>query len=265
MKSAAGVFRSSSDALRAVDRLNAIGIPYDRINLLAPYDSLREIERVPTTEAERRGVGTAVGALVGGVTGAALGPIGAAFLSVTLPGIGSVAAAGMYAAALLGAGGAIAGAAAGGALEEATSQGLPRDELYVYEDALRQGRSVVIALADGEEQVEAARQVLAESGAESIDAARKHWWLGIRDVEAAHYDAPGRDFGPDEETYRRGFEAALSRDLRGLSYEAARIELRRRYPDLWETEPFERGYRRGVDYDRRMREQPQEEPELRCR
>ena len=41
--------------------------------------------------------------------------------------------------------------------------------MFVYEDALRQGRSVVIELSDEEEQAELARAVFSETGAESID------------------------------------------------------------------------------------------------
>src|SRR4029434_2882867 len=153
-------------------------------------------------ETEQPGMGKAIGAVVGGVTGAALGPIGLAFVSLLVPGVGAVAAAGLYAAALLGVGGAAAGAAVGGTLEDSMSDGLPKDALFVYEDALRRGRTVVIALAKDDEQAEAARTALEEVGAESIDAARKQWWIGLRDAEAEHYSAGERDFTADEAAYR---------------------------------------------------------------
>ena len=41
----------------------------------------------------------------------------------------------------------MAGAVAGGALEDGLAHGLPKDELYLYEDALRKGHSVVFAFA----------------------------------------------------------------------------------------------------------------------
>ncbi len=51
---------------------------------------------------------------------------------------------GLLGAAILGAAGATVGATAGDKMEKSATQGLPEDEIFVYEDALRQGRSVVI-------------------------------------------------------------------------------------------------------------------------
>jgi len=56
--------------------------------------------------------------------------------------------------AALGTGGAIGGAALGDALDEGMTEGLPKDELFIYEDALRQGRSVVIAFVHPGRQVD---------------------------------------------------------------------------------------------------------------
>jgi hypothetical protein len=142
-------------------------------------------------------------------------------------------------------GGAIGGAVAGESLENAVSQGLPKDELFIYEDALRKGRAVVIALAEDAEQADAAREVLIQAGAESLDAAREEWWVGLRDAEEEAYSVPGRSFKLDEPHYRQGFEAALQRGLRGQAYEEVREELRRRYPEFYEEEAFRRGYERG--------------------
>ena len=54
-----------------------------------------------------------------------------------------------------------AGAVAGSALEEALSNGLPKDELYVYKDALRRGRTVLVVLIEDTDQATTARAVLA--------------------------------------------------------------------------------------------------------
>jgi len=59
--------------------------------------------------------------------------------------------------------------------ENALSDGLPKDEFVVYEDALRQGRTVLIALTEDATQAEAARAALGQAGAESLDAARDTW------------------------------------------------------------------------------------------
>src|SRR5438045_2869900 len=84
--------------------------------------------------------------------------------------------------------------------------GIPGDELYVYEDALRRGRSVVMAFTDNEKVAESARVALKRAGAESVDAAREEWWIGLRDAESEHYLAQGGDFKTDEAKYRLGFE-----------------------------------------------------------
>jgi len=94
-------------------------------------------------------------------------------------------------------------------LEEDSTAGLPADELFVYKDALRQGRSVLFVQARDDHEATLARETLAEAGAESIDAAREAWWIGLRSAEQEHYHALGGDFAQDEQAYRRGFEAAL--------------------------------------------------------
>jgi hypothetical protein len=179
--------------------------------------------------------------------------IGAALASLLVPGVGPVIAAGVIGAALLGAGGAAAGAAAGSAMEESV-EGLPHDELYVYEDALRQGRTVIIAMTDDGAQAEGARNILAQAGAESIDAARESWWVGLRDAEEEDYTGQGRDFKTDEPIYRRGFEAALHPQLRGASYDESAERLRERYSDAYEHDAFRRGYERGQSYHQNLRE-----------
>jgi hypothetical protein len=116
---------------------------------------------------------------------------------------------------------------------------------------LREGRSVVVAAADRDEQIEAARRALEESGAESLDAAREKWWIGIREVEERSYPAPG-EFRDVEQTFRRGFAAALNPDLRDKSYAQAAASLNKTYPADYEQEAFRRGFERGQDYYRRF-------------
>lgn len=254
MRTATGVFKSLDAAQRAITLLRAIGISDEKINLLVPGTVLNVPATVPTSDAEQTGMGKAVGGLVGGVSGAALGSLGATVISLAVPGVGTVAAVGFFAAALLATGGAVAGAAMGGALEKSLSEGLPRDELFVYEDALRQGRTVVIVLAADEKQSAAAREVMSQAGAESLDAARKKWWVGLRDAEKESYSAERRDFAKDESAYESGFIAALHPELRGRSYEEAKESLRKRHLELHDQESFRHGYNRGRDYDRAMRE-----------
>ena len=256
MRTTAGIFKARADAVRAVENLRSIGIADERISLLTPGTSDEELDAtVPTTETEQPGMGKAIGGAVGGAMGVAGGvSLGAAAASLFVPGIGPVLAAGIIGAALLGAGGAAAGAAAGGALEDSVAAGLPHDELYVYEDALRKGRTVVIVVGEDEEQAEAARGVMAQAGAESLDAARESWWIGLRDAEEEEYTGQGRDFKKDEMLYRRGFEASLHPTARGSSYDTAAENLRKRYSDVYQEEAFRRGYERGQAYHASLRE-----------
>jgi hypothetical protein len=255
MSTVAGIFKSRSDAERAAENLRSAGFAGETINLLTPGTTDEELEAaVPTTETEGPGMGGAMGGAVGAAMGSAGGAtIGAALASLLVPGVGPVLAAGVIGAALFGIGGAAAGAAAGSKLEESI-EGLPHDELFVYEDALRKGRSVIIVVTDDDTQSETARNVLAQSGAESIDAAREDWWIGLRDAEEAEYTGQGRDFKQDEPVYRRGFEAAQHPSLRGRSLDEAADSLRERYSDAYEAEPFRRGYERGRTYQQSLRE-----------
>lgn len=236
-----GTFTEHAAAERAARALMALGIPGERLTVLTPGQADRARAEMPTTESEPPGVGRALGGVVGGAAGAAGGIQAGVLTSLVVPGVGPVVALGLVGAAIFGA----AGAAVGQALDDASRAGLPKDEVFLYEAALRQGRSVVIALPADAAQAEAGRDALAAAGAESLDAARERWWIGLRDAEAADYGARGGEFTRDELDYRRGFEAALSAGRGGRAYGEIVEELRARYPDAYAREAFRRGYERG--------------------
>ncbi|CAN5813746.1 hypothetical protein BH20ACI3_BH20ACI3_31720 [soil metagenome] len=256
MEAIAGIFDSRSDAERAVYGLRSAGIATDRIAFLTPGTSDEKVESaVPTTDTEQPGMGKAMGGAVGGAMGVAGGAsLGAAAASLLVPGVGPVLAAGIIGAAILGLGGAATGAVAGAAMENELATGLSRDELYLYEDALRQGRSIVVAYAEDENADERVHNVLAQAGAESIDAARESWWLGLRDAEEEHYQTQGEDFQHAEVSYRRGFEAALNPKRRGKSYEETASELKEAYRESGTDDAFRRGYERGQHYQKAIKE-----------
>jgi hypothetical protein len=192
MKSVAGVFTSASAAERAAARLVAIGVPRSKVRQLTPTTPERQIHSaVPISETEQAGMGKAIGALLGFVVAAmiAIGVIGS-----MRGGTGLFTPAALLGAAVIGFAGAVAGAFAGGALENRMSTGLPKDEIYVYEKALREGRSVVFAFVADKEQEEAARGALKEAGAESLDAGDESWRVGISPA-ATHPRAQGRRAG----------------------------------------------------------------------
>lgn len=249
MRTVAGVFRTFESAQRGVETLIRAGIPRDQVNLFSPRSSANDIHAVPTSDTEQPGVGGAIGAVLGGGLGMAGGfELGAAATALFLPGVGPVIAIGLTAAALLGVGGAVGGATLGNAADRGTTEGVPSDEIFFYEDALRQGRSVVLVLAQNYSEEERAEGALAHAGAESLDAARQDFWLGIRGVEEEHYRAAGHNFEADQQVYRAGFEAALRRECRGESASDVSDCLKWWYPDTWDSEPFRRGYQRGQEY-----------------
>lgn len=247
METVVGIFTTRSAAERAARQLRSREVPLDHIHLLLPETADSDLNALPIDEAEAPGVGKAIGGVVGGAAGATAGlGLGAAAASLLVPGVGAVTAIGLAAAALLGAGGVIGGAKAGEAFEEKTEQGLPKDEIYLYRDALARGHSIVFVMADSEEETARTREILEAAGAESLDAAREKWWIGIREPEKEHYEETGGQFAEDEVHYRRGFVSALHPDSHGKPYMQMPSALRGRYPDSYGTEAFRRGYERGA-------------------
>jgi hypothetical protein len=257
MESVVGILKSPREAERVVQGLKSIGIENSQINVLTPEANHDDVSEIPTTETEQPGTAAAMGGVVGGAIGAAGGlSMGAAMASLFVPGVGPVLAIGLAAGAILGAGGAVGGAVAGKALEDSIATGLPIDELFVYEDALRQGRTIVIAFLE-DALVDRAREIMRDAGAESVDAARENWWVGLRDDELVAYSNNGDDFKKDETSYRHGFESALHPKLGRKPYAEAANYLRSEYPDEYADEAFRRGYRRGYFHYRELRTERQ--------
>jgi hypothetical protein len=244
METVAGIFDSRGDAERAFSQL-AENTKLDRENLLllTPDSPPAKIDKIPTDEGEQPGMGSALGSVVGGAVGLATGAV---LSNLVLPGIGPILTVTLSAGS--GLGGALIGAAGGSAAERALSTGLPKDEVFFYEDALRHRRSLVIAMADSEDNATSARFVMERNRAESIDAAREKWWIGIRDDEAKEYSRAAGDVSAQERVYRAGFEAALDPALRNKSFAEAESRLRGKFPDLTSQEMFRRGYERGRQY-----------------
>jgi len=252
MKTVAGVFKSHRDAARAAGDLAGAGFSRGQINLFFPESAEVKVHSIPTSDTEQPGVAGAIG----GAVGAALGLAGGFELmgaTALIPGVGPVVAVGIAGAALFGLAGAAVGSAVGTAVDEGATEGVPSDELFFYEDALRQGRSLVIVLADGDHEARRARDIIAHHGAESLDAARHAWWIGLRDVEAEHYRALGHNFEHDQEVYRAGFEAALRKECRGQDVDSTSDCLKWWYPDVWDTEPFRGATRAAVSIGAKSR------------
>lgn len=245
MEAVTGVFKSRQDAETVVDQLRSLGIPEKRIGVLSPGAAPERLEAgVPVTDSEDPGMGKAMGAAVGAGMGAASGAtLGLAAASLAVPGIGPVIAFGMVGAALLGVVGAAAGSAVGDTVEEELGEGIPHEDVFLYEDALRHGYSIVIAYADEGEQSDRAEEVINNAGAEDLDTMRENWWQELRDDERAHY---GESFDQDEPSYRRGYQAALHPKRRGKAYSDVEDELRTAYTGTVLDRPFQTGYERGL-------------------
>ena len=256
MEVVTGVFESRDNAEKAISQLRSLGIPDQRIGIITPGSgSADTIEKgVPVTDTEDPGMGRAMGAAVGGAMGAAGGAtLGLAVATLAIPGIGPVIAFGMVGAALLGMVGAAAGSAVGDTVEEELGEGIPHEDVYIYEDLLRRGNTVVVAYAEDDDQEDRAIEVLDQAGAEDIETLRERWWDEVKEEERTHY---GADFDRDENSYRRGYTAALHPRRRGKIYTDVEDELRTAYAGTTLDRPFQTGYERGQAYHRRGVENP---------
>jgi hypothetical protein len=256
MEVIARVFDNYNNALEAVGRLREIGINERRLALLAAGHATKgTATSLPVSDSENPGTGTAMGAAVGGAMGAAGGAtLGLAAATLLVPGVGPVLAFGLIGAALLGGTGAVVGAKVGDTIEEELGEGFPHEEIYLFEDALRHGKSVVVAYATEGTQADEARDIMTKLGSVSLDSLREAWWAEQRDREWTDYQSNGRDFPHDELSYRRGFEAAFHPLRRGKSYSAVESDLKEAYGDVALDSAFRRGYERGVAHQNSLTE-----------
>ena len=254
MIAVAGIFSDREALELGLQALRAHNIGDDRVVVLLPGSADEYVEQtVPIINSDEPGtvqkIASSAGRGVGIVGGIMLGgALGGAFL----PGVGAVLTAGVLAAALLGTAGAAFGAAAGNAIDEKAAENLRHDELHLYEAALRQGRSVVIAILPDNLVAQSVRQAWANAGAESVEEARETWWRELRSAEEAAYTSEGRDFALDEDLFRRGFEAALHPRFRGLTFLEAGNLLQTYFAQERQTDAFRRGYERGRLYHQQL-------------
>jgi hypothetical protein len=173
MYSAVGIFATGEQAEAALIKVRKVGIAESSIIFLTGGKSENQLDQIPTTDAERDGMGPAMGAVMGGAVGASTGlTLGSVLASLMVPGVGPIMAAGLGAAALLGVGGAVAGGEIGNTAEKRLDIGVPRDDVAFYRELLKRGRSLVIVNTDDEDRYAKAKDVIAQSGGEDVDAAR---------------------------------------------------------------------------------------------
>lgn len=150
MKAIIGLFSEMDEAETAVARFKQAGFAEKEIGVMARgYLVKEQLPHDPTTAdvAEKAGIGVAVGATAGGLLG-----LLAAGVSLTLPVLGPILAAGSLAPIL---GGAAAGAVYGGALGLFLGLDVPEREAQFYVDKLAAGAIMVIVNAEEERAAEA--------------------------------------------------------------------------------------------------------------
>jgi hypothetical protein len=174
MQSIVGIFASRATAEAAVRGLLATPLPPQSITLLSGSTGTAQVSGLPVSDAERDGMGEAMGGVVGGAVGTGAGlSLGTAVASLFVPGVGTIFAIGLGAAALLGLGGAAAGATLGEASEHAADIGVPKDDTLLYRELLKRGRSLVIANTDDSQLAARATEIFQRQGSEDIDEARR--------------------------------------------------------------------------------------------
>src|SRR5579859_1903635 len=155
-----GIYKSSTLAERAVDRLAAAGYPHNDISVLLPdTQSSKEFAHEKNTKAPE---GATTGATTGGVVGGTLGLL-AGIGALAIPGLGPFIAAGPIMGALAGLG---VGAAAGGLIGALVGMGIPEYEAKRYEGRVKDGGILVSVHCDDSDWVKRAEDILKRSGAE---------------------------------------------------------------------------------------------------
>ncbi len=182
MQGAIGVFNSRGAAEVAVHHLRE-KVGDEALIFLTPEASPEQISQVPTTEAERPGVGEAITSVVGAAIGSGAGlGLGTVISSLFVPGVGTIFAIGVGAAALLGVTGAAVGASVGKKEEAFLDTGVPRDDIGCYRELLRQGCSLVIAEADTPARLDELRAIMVRDGGRLFEDVRKELQRGCEDV-----------------------------------------------------------------------------------
>lgn len=164
-KSIYAIAISEGQANQILDSLIAAGFSSNDISVLFPdKDSTHQFAHEKHTKAPE---GAVVGASAGGVLGGTLGLL-AGIGALAIPGVGPLIAAGPLLAALSGV---AAGATAGGVAGALVGLGTPELEAKRYENRIAEGNLLISVHAESSEEVERAKEVLKNAGAEDISVA----------------------------------------------------------------------------------------------
>jgi hypothetical protein len=196
------LYDSPTDAQRAVERLEAAGVPHSDISIVANnsdswFNSDKKVDRDRDgvdDRAEAAGTGAGLGAGVGGAAGllAGLGLL-------AIPGLGPVVAAGWLAATAVGA---AAGAATGGIVGALTQAGVSESDAHSYAEGVRRGGTLVSAR-------------VGEADRDRLDALLNESAVNLRDRSAAWQKTGWKAFDPSSKPFGAD-EVRKERDLYGV-------------------------------------------------
>lgn len=182
------LYDSYGDAQKAVQRLEAAGVPHSDISIVANnsdnwYGGGNKVDRDRDgvdDRAEGAGTGAGIGAGLGGTAGllAGLGLL-------AIPGLGPVVAAGWLAATAVGA---AAGAATGGIVGALTQAGVSKEDADRYAEGVRRGGTLVSAR-------------VADTDRTRLEAALDQSAVNLRDRSAAWQKSGWKSFDPASKPY----------------------------------------------------------------
>ena len=157
-----GLYKSSIDALHAIQLLEEAGVAAADISLVASSEDLADtVSDEPHSKAPG---GFAIGAAGGGTLGAIVAGIGAAGSLATGGASLGLLLAGPIATALMGAG---AGAAAGSVIGGMIGAAIPETDLKFYENAIKEG-GVLIGVKTDDESRDRVKATLESAGAQRV-------------------------------------------------------------------------------------------------
>ena len=216
IKTVVGSFDSFDEAQRVARDLIDDGFMESDINVIASNargdykNDARATTGVDTVAGSgaRTGEhsGAATGAVTGGVVGGAAG-LAASLMSLTIPGIGPIIAAGPIVAMLTGAG---VGAVAGGLIGGLTDLGVSREHAEYYSESVRRGGALVTVRAD-EARAERAADIMREHGAVDIDRRVERW----RETGWSGYDTNAKPYSVEDIDRERSLYAQTSDGVTG--------------------------------------------------
>src|SRR3982751_2771873 len=156
------IAKSYGQAEQIVESLQTSGFAASEISVLLPdTEGAHDIGHVKATKAPE---GATTGAATGGVTGGVLGLL-AGVGALAIPGLGPFIAAGPIMAALSGA---AVGATTGGVVGGLVGLGIPEIEAKRYDEKLKKGNYLVAVHADESDDVDRAKDIFKNAGAEDI-------------------------------------------------------------------------------------------------